>query len=46
MAAFSLSRALCEARDLLALSVTPVLLQRSDQVTLHRMIRAISQAMR
>jgi hypothetical protein len=46
MAAFSLSRALCEARDLLVLSVTPVLLQRSDQVALHRMIRAMSQAMR
>jgi len=37
---------LCETSDLLALSVTPVLLQRSDQVALHRMIRAMSQAMR
>ena len=46
MAAFSLSRALCEARDLLVLSVTPVLLQRSEIVAFHRMIRAIALAMR
>src|SRR5260370_7639506 len=35
-----------EARDLLILSVTRDLLQRSEKVAPHRMIRAISQAVR
>src|SRR6266850_1836182 len=35
-----------EARDLLILSVTRGLLQRSEKVAPHRMIRAISQAVR
>ena len=46
MAAFSLSRALCEARDLPVLSVARVQLQRSEIVAVHRMIRAITLAMR
>src|SRR6266481_6147259 len=46
MTAFDLSLALSEARDLLILSVTRGLLQRSEKVAPHRMIRAISQAVR
>jgi hypothetical protein len=45
MAAFSFSRALCEARDPV-LSVARVQLRRSEIVAFHRMIRAIAPAMR
>jgi hypothetical protein len=46
MAVFGFSRAFYEARDLPVLSVARALLQRSEEMVPHGMIRAIAQAMR